>query len=84
MIVPRAGMADTKANAMADAMRAYSIAVAPDSSFKKFINLLIQFSKLVLFAAPDLPVTMREARLLCQQPLVSSETLIQPKSYPSH
>ena len=44
MIVPSAGIADTKANAMAEAMRAYSIAVAPDSLLMKIPNLIILFS----------------------------------------
>ncbi len=47
MIVPSAGIADTKANAMAEAMSAYSIAVAPASLSMKIPNLLIAFSKVI-------------------------------------
>jgi hypothetical protein len=41
MMVPNAGIAATRAKAIAEAIRAYSIAVAPDSSFMKRTNLFI-------------------------------------------
>jgi hypothetical protein len=45
-IVPKAGIEATNANAMAEAINAYSIAVAPDSSFIKPTNFFMSFSNL--------------------------------------
>jgi hypothetical protein len=44
MMLPNEGIAVTKAKAIAEAISAYSIAVAPDWSCIKFLNLFIPFS----------------------------------------
>jgi hypothetical protein len=49
--LPKVGIAETRAKAIADAMRAYSIAVAPDSSLKKWNSLFITFSYRISISA---------------------------------
>ena len=41
MMPPKTGIEATRAKAIAEAISAYSIAVAPDSSFLKFANFAI-------------------------------------------
>jgi hypothetical protein len=51
MMVPSAGIADTSANAIAEAMRAYSIAVAPESFPKNVPKVCMAVSYKVGFFA---------------------------------
>jgi hypothetical protein len=46
--LPSVGIVATRAKAIAEAMRAYSIAVAPDSSFMKRTNLFILILQVIL------------------------------------